>query len=367
MNDILDEVAPVKKLRTRDKDVPYVTSQWKSAISAKRKATIKYLKNKTKENWELKRKARNEATRERRIAIKEYWRKKSEDLKMRPKEFFNTFRPFLNKKDHTHNTAEIHLNDNGSIVRNQCEVAEKLADYFSTIAEGIGGKSTELRSMEVFEYHPCVQKIMAETTNLTQGIEVKPVTQIQVKDSLESLNINKATIGAKELARPLMTLFNSCINNRAWPSEWKCGEWAPLFKKNDRHSKENYRPITVLPCVSKVFEQLVGKQITAGCDKHLCVNSAAYRKKYSCETTLINLVEAWGEARDKHLFVSIMSTDMSKAFDSLHPPLLLSKRKAYGLQDNVVELLKSYLSNRKNRVKMGSNISSNRFVNRGCP
>ena len=118
--------------------------------------------------------------------------------------------------------------------------------------------------------------------------------------------------------------------------------------------------------VSKVFEQLVGKQITAGFDKQLCVNSSAYRKKYSCETTLINLVEGWREARD----VSIMSTDMSKAFDSLHPPLLLthlSKLKAYGFHENVVELLKSYLSNRKHRVKMGSNISSNRFVNRGCP
>ena len=62
-----------------------------------------------------------------------------------------------------------------------------------------------------------------------------------------------------------------------------------------------------------------------------------------------------------------MLTDMSKAFDSLHPPLLLSKLKAYGFQDNVVELLKIYLSNRKNRVKMGSNISSNSFVNRVCP
>ena len=81
--------------------------------------------------------------------------------------------------------------------------------------------------MEDFEYDPCVQKIMAETTK-------KLVTQMHVKDSLESLNINKTTgwdgipgkvlkIGAKELARPLMTLFNSLINSREWPSEWKCG------------------------------------------------------------------------------------------------------------------------------------------------
>ena len=55
--------------------------------------------------------------------------------------------------------------------------------------------------------------------------------------------------------------------------------------------------------VSKVFEQLVGKQITAGFDKQLCVNSSAYRKKYSCETTLINLVEGWREARDESIWI----------------------------------------------------------------
>ena len=95
MNDLLDEVAPVKSMRVRDKDVPYMTSKWKSAIRAKRKAMSKYLKDKTQENWERRRKARNEATKQRRIAIKDYWRKKAEDLKTKPRDFFKTFKPFL--------------------------------------------------------------------------------------------------------------------------------------------------------------------------------------------------------------------------------------------------------------------------------
>ena len=85
MNNILDEVAPVKKMRVRDKDVPYMTSHWKSAIRTKRKANDKYLKDKTPENWELRRKARNEATKQRRIAIKQYWYNKSNDLKIKEK------------------------------------------------------------------------------------------------------------------------------------------------------------------------------------------------------------------------------------------------------------------------------------------
>ena len=70
MNDVLNDLAPVKKKIERDKDVPYMTSEWKSAIRAKQKANAKYFKNKTPVTWELRRKTRNEATKQRRIAIK---------------------------------------------------------------------------------------------------------------------------------------------------------------------------------------------------------------------------------------------------------------------------------------------------------
>ena len=90
MNDILDEVAPVERTRVRDKDVPYTTSDKKSAIRAKRKATARYLKNKTQENWKLRRRTRYAATKQRRIVIKEFWREKTEELKSNPKCFYKT-------------------------------------------------------------------------------------------------------------------------------------------------------------------------------------------------------------------------------------------------------------------------------------
>ena len=140
-----------------------------------------------------------------------------------------------------------------------------------------------------------------------------------------------------------------------------------MYKKDDKLSKENYRPITILPCVNKIMEKLVGSQISAGFDSRMYENSNTYRRHHSCETTLINLIESWRKARDDKLVVNILSTDMSKAFDSLHLPLLLSKLKAYGFQESLIQLLNSYLCDRYNRVKMGSEFSSYRLVNRGCP
>ena len=242
----------------------------------------------------------------------------------------------------------------------------------------IGGTAIERKSIEDFRDHPCVQRVQYENRNSTQTIEIELVTQGQVLAALDSLNINTATgtdgipskalkIGANELSAPPTTLFNSCINKNALPSKWKCGHWAPVYKKDDMNAKENYRPITLLPRVSKVLEKLVGVQINSGFGNRIYQNSSAYRKAHSCETTLINLVEDWRLARDQRQVVSILSTDMSKAFDSLHPPLLLNKLEAYGFQESAIQLLNSYLNERRYQVKIGRHVSSSRCVSRGCP
>ena len=223
MNAILNDLAPIKTMRVRDTDVPFMTSEWKRAIRAKRRATAKFLKNKTQENWELKRKARNEATKQRRIAIREYWKKKAQDLKTRPRDFFKTFRPFLNTKGNAKN-GEIKLIVDGTLVRDQKKVAEVFVSHFATIADDIGGTGAQLSSTDDFDNHPSIQRIRQERKDFTTISDVTPVTQGHVKTVLESLDTNKATgcdgipakimrIGAEELSQPLADLFNSCIRN----------------------------------------------------------------------------------------------------------------------------------------------------------
>ena len=246
-------------------------------------------------------------------------------------------------------------------------MSEILVDYFSTIADGIGGEIAKLKSLKDFKDHPRVLRIQQQSVNWSRNLEVKPIMQGQVLAALESLNTNKATgydnipakvlkIAAKELAKPLTTLFNSRIRNCFWLRDWKHGVWTPVCKKDDKHSKENYRPITVLPCVDKVFEQLIGAQVSTGFEDCTYVNSSAYRRGRSSETTLIHLLEGWRHARDEKLVVSLLSTDMSKAFDSLHPPLLLSKLNAYGFESSTVRLLESYLCDHNYRGTLSAQV-----------
>lgn len=93
---------------------------------------------------------------------------------------------------------------------------------------------------------------------------------------------------------------------------------------------------------------------------------SAYRKKHSCETTLLRLTEDWKLAVDSKQFIGILSTDTSKAFDSLHPSLMINKLKAYGFSEESLSLMRSYFSNRQNRVKLNGVIIWKDAV-RGCP
>ena len=126
-------------------------------------------------------------------------------------------------------------------------------------------------------------------------------------------------IGAEELAPSLTSIFNQSITTGVWVTQWKHGEWVPVFKKDDRQEDKNYRPITVFPCVDKIYEKLLAKQISNFMDIRFNDAITAYRSQNSCETTLLRLVDNWKAVFDRKNIVGVLAKDMSKAFDSVCP------------------------------------------------
>ena len=95
--------------------------------------------------------------------------------------------------------------------------------------------------------------------------------------------------------------------------------------------------------------------------------SAAFRKGYGCQTTLLCLLEDWRSALDKHEYVAAILMDSSKAFDYLPHNLLLAKLQAYGVSRDAVKLIESYLSDRRQQIRMGSNTSDRENLTKGVP
>lgn len=107
--------------------------------------------------------------------------------------------------------------------------------------------------------------------------------------------------------------------------------------------KTNYRPITILPAISKVFEKSLCPQLTSYFETILPATLTAYRKNHSCCTTLLRLTEDWKTELDSNNTVGMTLIDLSKAFDRLPHNLLLEKLAAYGVSPESLELLANHL------------------------
>ena len=144
----------------------------------------------------------------------------------------------------------------------------------------------------------------------------------------------------------LHNLVNKTFKENVFPDKLKLADIAPIFKKGDATNVKNYRPISILPATSKIFERLLQKQISFHFEKHLSPFMCGYRKGFNTQHALMALIEKWKITLDKNGYAGAVIMDLSKAFDTLNHDSLLAKLNAYGLSRNALTLIKSYLKNR---------------------
>ena len=131
----------------------------------------------------------------------------------------------------------------------------------------------------------------------------------------------------------------------------------PVHKKGAKTSKDNYRPVSILSNISKIYERLLFKQISEYFEPILSKFQCGFRKGYSAQHCLLAMLEKWKSAVDNKRNFGALLTDLSKAFDCLPHDLLLAKLNAYGFSLPALRLVQSYLSNRKQRTKISSEFS----------
>ena len=138
----------------------------------------------------------------------------------------------------------------------------------------------------------------------------------------------------------------------------KLADITPIFKKDNATQVKNYRPVSVLPTVSKIFERLMHIQIKNYIDAYLSPFLCGYRKGYNTQTALLSLIEKWKDTLDKKGYSGAILMDLSKAFDTINHELLIAKLHAYGFSKNSLLLIFSYLSDRWQRTKVNLNFSN---------
>ena len=277
----------------------------------------------------------------------------------------------------------ITLKHNGKIVNNPDDVCDIFNGYFTNVALEIGSEEIlnedeELDQIfKMYQNHASIARIQ-EHVSIDSPFKFTNVSIGEVKSLLRNIDSSKATgydtippklvkAAANELAQPISSLVNMSLSLSRFPHELKKSETSPLYKGQNSLEPQNYRPLSVLTCLSKIFERVYNDQMGVYFKDILSTLLSAFRKRYGCPHVLTKLMENVKQALDEGENVGLILLDLSKAFDCLPHRLLLCKLNAYGVSYDACSLIKSYLCQRLQRVKVALARSQWQIMQKGVP
>ena len=296
------------------------------------------------------------------------------------RQFFDTHKSNLKKtwegiKSIINHKSKTGINISSVIKDKKCidepiEIANTFNEYFSTIPETIAKKII-----------PSKTKFTDYLTNRNpSSIFLVPTTPEEVTDIISNIKLDKA-VGPNSipnnilhclknvLGKPISDIFNTSISLGIFPDCLKIQEIIPIHKKDSKMECKNYRPISLLSNLSKIFEKLLHTRLY----KFLVESNSFYklqfgfREKHSTIHALIKITESIQEAIDNKNFACGVFIDLQKAFDTVNHSILLNKLEYYGIRGLSNKLFQSYLHNRKQYVKINGVKSALAKIIHGVP
>lgn len=162
-------------------------------------------------------------------------------------------------------------------------------------------------------------------------------------------------------------MVDDMLENNIFPDGLKQADIKRVHKKGDTTDMGNFRPVSLLPTLFKVFERILYDQLNASFESIFSPLLCGFRKTYSTQHALLKLLLAWHKALDNKGIVRAVLMDLSKAFDTLPHDLIIAKLACYGLSKLSLDLIYSFLSCRKQRVKIGGKFSEWLAIILGVP
>ena len=174
---------------------------------------------------------------------------------------------------------------------------------------------------------------------------------------------------ADQLAVPIALLFSSSITTGEVPRQWKIATVTPIYKKGDKTDPANYRPVSLTSVLCKLLERILGEDIISHLKENslLCDQQHGFASGKSTVTNLLEALDIWTEALSHNLPVDIVFLDYAKAFDTVPHQRLLAQIRSFGIKNNILQRIRSFLTGRRQRVKVNGVLSDWIDVTSGVP
>ena len=373
----------------RGNHAPFVSKELRKAIYTRSRFRNRFLKNPDEINSKLYKQQRNKCVSIRRKSIQHYFSNITSNKIITNKIFWKVIKPFLTNKGCLEK-SDIMLRDDENMITDEKILVQLFNDHYINIVErscsfkpekvefdfGSCNKNGVLSSiLDKYRNHPSTTKIHKNRNLQSNSIPIPSsnwgckITPKEINTILKSLNSKKAPgtdkiptklvkLPSDFLAEPLSIAINNSIRTSTFPNNAKIATVVPIDKKtDDKYVISNFRPVSILNCFLKVHENVIKNELLKSMDIHLSPFISAYRKNYNMQHVLIRPLEEWREHLDNNKTMGRILIDLSKAFDCIPRDLLLAKLAAYGIDDNLILYIHSYLLNHKQCVCINNTLS----------
>ena len=294
-----------------------------------------------------------------------YYKNKFNSLKRDPKSTWKLINNILNPNS---TTKDLHLNQDNECIKRPDHVAEIFKDHFSNVASKLRDKIPPVlsdpcqfiaRSCNTFVYFP------------TSNYEIDKIIS-SLKSKPSPLNVIPSYIFKKlsTIISPfLRNLINNSVSYGIFPNCLKNARVIPIYKSGCKKSVENYRPISTLPFLSKIFERVINDRVNNFFEKYklFCDDQFGFRKHRSTTDALLKFTDACLMNFNKKNYLVSLFLDYSKAFDTVDHGILCRKLELYGIRGFMNDWFKSYLQNRSQYISIKGSSSTTSYIQYGVP
>ena len=249
------------------------------------------------------------------------------------KPFWTSYKPYFSNK-YSKADTDIVLNENGNLILKNEEIAKTFNDYFSAIVDNLNlhhwedktspPSSTSDKINDIiknYEKHPSICNIKTKYRGIS-SFSFRQVSVEEVKKIIQDLKTNKAVGGEiptkilkeREFTFDVLTnCINKSIETGYFADSLKLANVAPVFKKEDPFDKSNYKPVSILPLLSKLYEKVIYNQLSYYSESFLNNILCGFQKAHSMQHALLKLLQSWQQVLDNGGFIGTILMDLSKA------------------------------------------------------
>lgn len=339
---------PLKTVSIRNKSCPWFTTDVINAIRYRNRLYSRWKRTPNSVNWTLYKIARNNATRTTRDSKRSFYNSK-----------LNTVLP---SKTLWRNLRDVGISGKGNgtcaidpDVLNDTFLSNDVQSFNAHLTLGIQNEDLpefSFNRVTSLDVHQIIMSIKSNAIG-EDGIQIRFIKMI-----------------CPFMINHLTHILNSCLMSSVFPHNWKLAKVVPVAKKPKANSANDFRPISILPCLSKVLEKVLALQIRSHLDQHslLYPLQSGFREGHSCASAMVNIMDDVRIHFDKGHLTFLCLLDFSKAFDTVnHELLCLKLRRFFNFSPMASSLLFSFLSNRQQRVVVADKCSGFKSVKQGVP